>query len=242
MLSLVSAASKVAAQGTLLFQNAASSLITSNGTVASGNPPVAGMKATLYYSTDTNNFDPASYAFLPESVTTVGASGLNRGRFSGGTKTLTNVAPGSFINAFVCAWPAAHPTWESAGGFTPYCRQYVVKGRSAPFRIGPLGTDGLTAAPLTNLPPIGVGVSFATELCEPLLMVAAEPPSFRLRIDMNGSSVGNVGLEIRGSSTLVSNSWQVLTNFYPTNSVVFWTDPMNTSPRFYRVRAHWPGN
>jgi hypothetical protein len=241
---LVSVTGNSAAQGTLNFVNSPSSIVYSNSTVASGNPTATGMKVALYYSTDTNNFNPASFTFLPSSVTNLG-TGLGRGRFNGGVKAIPNAAPGSFINAVVCVWPTSYPSWESVGGFQPYCRQEIVKGRSSPFRIGPLGTSDPDAAPLTNLPSIGVGVSLATPLCDPLVQAIAGPNTFRLRIDLNGSSTCCAKIGIECTTSLSSTNWQVLTNFYGpppyTNTVFFWTDPnfTNPSPRFYRVRASW---
>ena len=244
---LISLTGKSTAQGTLNFVNSPSSLIYSNGTVASGNPSATGLKVALYYTTDTNNFSPASYTFLPSSLTNV-LTGLGRGRFNGGIKAIPNAAPGSFINAIVCAWPTSYVSWESVGGFQPYCRQEIVKGRTfQSFLVGPLGTNESNPALMTNLPSIGVGVSFATPLCDPIVNVATGPPADRLRIDMNGSSVSPqgccVGIRIEASSTLAPNSWQALTNFYPTNIVFFWPLPAwtNPSPRFYRVQAHWVG-
>ena len=241
---LISLTGKSAAQGTLNFVNSPSSLIYSNSTVASGNPSATGLKVALYYTTDTNNFNPASYTFVPSTVTNL-LTGLGRGRFNGGVKVIPNAAPGSFINAVVCVWPTSYPTWESVGGFLPYCKQDIVKGRCFPFLIGPLGSNDSNYALMTNLPAIGVGVSAATPLCDPIVNAIAGPSTFSLRIDLNGSSTCCAKISIECTTNLVSTNWQVVSSFYGpspyTNTIFYWTDPnfTNSSPRFYRVRASW---
>ena len=226
------------AQGTFIFNN--TSLITSNN--VPGNPPARGLKVALYYSIDTNNIAPSTFVLNPYTMTNL--SSLFPGRFVGGTSVVPDAPAGSFIVARVCAWDPSYPTWESAGGFG-YCRPYVIKGSSGIFRIGPLGNDAGSAALLTNMPAFGVGATLSPPLCEPLLKVLAEPPSFRLRIDLSESDPYSTSIRIEGSTNIASTNWVVLTNVSApppfTNRVLFWTDPTfsNSMTRFYRIRAGW---
>lgn len=235
-LVLLVATTHSAAQGTFIFNNSSQTAIRTNftGQLASG------LKVALYFSTDTNTAYPHQLILNPHAVTNL-AGGLLAGRFVGGIRSIPGVPTGSYVMAQVRAWDPSygHDSWEAAGGFT-YCRQYVVKGASPLFLLGPLGNGASNA--VLNMPAFTVGQSLAPELCEPKFRVLAEPTTFRLCIDLNGSSLGSTRVDIQGVSTLGSTNWQTLTNYYPAQAISYWTDPhaTNGQQRFYRVRAGWP--
>lgn len=229
------------AQGTFAFYNNGATAIT-NG--------IAGTRATgltvgMYFSTNTNSPSTGVFVLNPNAMTNLLAPGI----FFGGRRTVPGVPAGSYIMVRICAWDTNYPSWEAAGGGT-WCRQYVVKGQSDPFVIGPLGDpDGPGPAPTlitAGLRPFTVGVSLATELCPPLVTLTTRPNAVQLRINSNGS-FSSVRFSIESSATLASTSWQVRTQFYmpyspgypPPSTVVVWTDPQSAdlTPRFYRVRA-----
>ncbi len=236
LLALLVATTHSAAQGTFIFNNSSQTAIRT----FPGDQLATGLKVALYFSTDTNTVYPHQLVLNPNAVTNV-AGGPLAGRFLGGIRSIPGVPAGSYVMAQVRAWDPSygHDSWEAAGGFT-YCRQYVVKGASPMFLLGPLGNGAPIA--VLNMPAFTVGQSLAPELCEPKFRVLAEPTTFRLCIDLNGSWVGGTRVEIQGLSALGSTNWQVLASYYPTQTISYWTDPQATNgrQRFYRVRAGWP--
>ena len=228
------ATSHSTAQGTFTLANTSGTAIRTNST----GQLATGLKVALYFSTDTNTVNPSQLVLNPNAVTNLAGTPF-AGRFLGGMRSIPGVPTGGYVMAQIRAWDPSygHDSWEAAGGFG-YCRQYVVKGASPLFLLGPLG-NGVSNAVL-NMPAFTVGQSLAPELCEPKFSVLAEPTTFRLRIDLNGTAPLS-RVEIQGRSTLSGTNWQVLTNLYPANAISYWTDPQATNgqQRFYRVRVSW---
>lgn len=222
-----------AAQGRFAFHNNTATRITNAITGSAATV----LTVAMYFSADTNAALNYELPMTPNPGAVTNYL-LQPGMFAGGIRSVPGVPAGNYIAVEIRGWDGNYTNWSDA--YKAWnCHENVLVGQSSRFVIGPLTDDPDLAASLLGvgkLQPFVLYPNTGITICEPpILSVVPGSVPFRLRIDGHPQEY-NRRFQVQMSTSLASNSWQVLTDLFPTNFPTFWTDPQGTnSPRFYRV-------